>query len=267
MPFILNSSVEEFPSQCSGSAPRRIRPCGFGAHSAESSTRWSGESCRIRAKFRKGFTLAELVIATLIFGFMAASLTTIFSTAHKHMFQNYRMNTFKSNASVAMKTLTARLQEANRIDLPGPGASGDTLAFVVNVDQLTGCYPVNPSESVTWHYFCRSGVVTAACPSGSCLYYHTGPINGGGAGCPNGPFWAGSYSVSCGNFGGTVTQLASFVNFASPLFSRQGNDLVNINLRVYWDPAAGLHSGNFSTTDKIVDTTLKTTVRVNCADR
>src|SRR3989339_356803 len=110
----------------------------------------------MKLTIRKGFTLVELVIATLIFGFMVMSLATLHSTASKHMLQSYRQNTVKSNASVAMRTITARLAEANRIDAPAPGNSGNTLRFAVNVDQRSGCYPINPlvPTSASWHEFC-----------------------------------------------------------------------------------------------------------------
>ena len=216
-----------------------------------------------------GFTLAELIIATLIFGLMVASLSTLYSTANKHMFQNYRMDKIKSDASVAMKSITSRLSEANRIDSPALNATGSILAFAVNVDQLTACYPVNNSEAVTWHYFCRSGI-TQECPLGGCLYYHTGTIAGGG-GCP-GAAWTPTYPVpTCGCAGcGTVTLLTSFVDVsANPLFSRQvagSSALVNVNLRVRWDPATnGTAARDFRNTGKLIDTTLTTTVRVNRA--
>jgi len=229
-------------------------------------------------KFRKGFTLAELVIATLIFGFMIISLALIYSSANKHLFQSYRMNTFKSNASIAMKSITARLQEANRIDAPGLGASGAILAFAVNIDQLSGCYPVNPAEPASWHYFCHAASITNECPSGSCMYYHTGTIIAPvGNSCPNGPvLWmATDYPVpACGGPYGTVTLLSSdiFPTTSPELFSRRsidgiaGSALVNISLRVRWDPAANNTAGHdFRTTDKLIDTTLNTTVRVNRA--
>ena len=241
-----------------------------------------------------GFTLVELIIATLIFGFMVASLSTLYSTANKHMFQNYRMDKFKSEASVAMKAITSRLQEANRIDSPALNSAGNILAFAVSVDQLTGCYPVNTSEPASWHYFCRSTSSSGDCPSGSgCLYYHTGPFTGtGGGGCPptvnpvlnwtfpQGTYPRGSYPVQfCGTGGGgAVTLLASFVDVTAPIFSRlqvTGNPstdiagssaLVNINLRVRWDPATnGNASRDFRNTGKLIDATLNTTVRVNRA--
>ncbi|OGS29928.1 MAG: hypothetical protein A2218_12260 [Elusimicrobia bacterium RIFOXYA2_FULL_53_38] len=229
----------------------------------------------MKLTIRKGFTLVELVIATLIFGFMVMSLATLHSTASKHMLQSYRQNTVKSNASVAMKTITARLAEANRIDAPTPGNSGNTLRFAVNVDQTSGCYPINTSLPASWHEFCHVPGVTTRCPLGNCLYYHTGPIAGGGN-CPNGPFWNPVYPPSvpccgCSPGYGTVVQLASYVQplAGGALFYRTpqlGNTLIKIRLRILWDPAAiaAVPGGrNFTKTAKIIDKTLNTTVRIN----
>ena len=225
-------------------------------------------------KSRKGFSLVELLIASLIFGFMTVTMVAINAAINKQMFHNYRANAFKSDASIAMKDLTNRLQEANRIDQPALNSSGAILAFAVNVDQMSGCYPINAAEASRWHYFCHSGLVTPDCPSGSCIYHHTGPINGGG-GCPNGPFWdAASYPVtSCGtDGGGTVTLLASYIFPSSPapeLFSRRvadgitASNLVKIKLRVRCDPATDVNAA--ARKDRVIDTTLDTTVRLNRA--
>ena len=231
---------------------------------------------------RKGFTLMELVLATLMFGFMMMSLASIYSTANRHMFQSYRQNIIKSNASTAMKTITVRLSEANRIDLPTTGLPGNALAFAVNVDQTSGCYPVNPAITPTWHYFCYIPKAGANCTPADCLlYYHTanytGPVGGG---CPSGGVTVPTYPLAfCGpGGGGAVTLLASWVypDPASPnptLFSRTrpfdatlGNTLVTISLRVLWDPALAAAAGrDFRTAAHPIDTTLTTADRVTRA--
>lgn len=221
---------------------------------------------------RKGFTLIELVLASLMFGFIMMSLASIYSTANKHMFQSYRQNTVKSTVSTAMKSITNSLAEANRIDLPAIGGDGDSLRFAVNVDQ-NGCYPINPALPVSWHEFCYAPGKTAQCPSGNCLYHHTGAVAvpGGNTGCPDGTAWPAVYPVFsglCGNAVGTVTQLAAFVEppAGTPIFSRSGAlgaTVVNIRLRVLWDPAATAVAGrDFRTTATPIDTTLTTSVRV-----
>ena len=123
---------------------------------------------------RPGFTLAELIIAVLIFGYMSASMATIYSTANRHMFQNYRNNMIKSNVSLAMRDIRRNLSQATRIDSPTYGAGGTNLKFAVNVDQLTGCYPVNQDAPVTWHYFCTAPDPSMAGVTD--LYHYTGTV-------------------------------------------------------------------------------------------
>lgn len=234
-------------------------------------------------KQRNGFTLGELLIATLIFGFMITSLATIYATANKHMFQQYRQNTVKTTASVAMKDMVNNLMAANRIDMPPfgtaadscPSGSGNCLAFAFNVDQNRGCRiaPAStPNSTPTWHYFCLSG---------NTLYHHTGaisptPSDCSAAACTNCFTGAASYPVaSCGGGYGTVTQLS---NMVSPitygrLFSRRSNegvyeqDQVKIMLQLYWDPAAMIDpqqaGGSLRTSGRIINTTLIGNVKVN----
>lgn len=239
---------------------------------------------------RKGFTLGELLIATLIFGFMISSLATIYATANKHMFQQYRANTVKSSASIAMKDMVNNLMAANRIDYPPygtaadpcPSGPGNCLAFAFNVDQNRGCRiaPAStPNTTPTWHYFCLSNTVTTECKSGRCLYHHQGTVNPvpsdcSAAGCTN--CWTGTYPVaSCGGSYGTVTQLSNTVlpGTSGRLFSRRSNegvyeqDQVKIMLRLYWDPAAMIDpqqpGGSLRTSGRVIDTTLTSNVKVN----
>ena len=222
-------------------------------------------------KLRRAFTLAELLIAMLIFSFMMLSMVGIYSAANKHMFQNYRQNAVRSGALVAMKTITARLQEANRIDIPAAGAAGNVLAFAGNVDNFSGCYRINPAITPSWHFICHAPAVTVACPYGNCLYHHTGTIAGGG-GCPGGPYWAVSYPVVCGQSGGTITQLAYDVVPTPSLFYRTDTDfagrpLVKVRLRVFWDPPTDYTPGvrDFRSVGRRIDSTLVTAVKLNIA--
>lgn len=230
----------------------------------------------MKFKFRRAFTLTELLISSLIFGFMLLSMATIYSTANKHLFQNYRQNALKTSALIGLQSITARLQEANRIDLPAPNTAGNSLAFAVNIDQLTGCYPINSkptAPAATWHVFCHAPAVNGACPFGNCLWHHSG-TKGGGGGCPNAPFWAGlgSYpAIVCGVSGGnSIVQLASNIDVTTPIFSRRaadnviGTDIVKVMLHVLWDPAVVV-AGDYRSTGQKVDTTYTTAIRLNMA--
>ena len=59
----------------------------------------------IKTARRGGFTLIELIVATMISSFIALSLVTIYSTANRHVFQTSRANAVKADLSVAMKAL------------------------------------------------------------------------------------------------------------------------------------------------------------------
>lgn len=194
-------------------------------------------------KKRGGFTLAELVLAVMIFGFLATSLATIYSTSHRHMFQNYRANIIKTNVGLAMRAIQNNMAAATRIDVPSnpvslgvAATSGNILAFAANVDQTSGCHPVGPGGS-TWHYFC-----VAPDPSGqNGLFYHTGTIAAAG-GCPQaaGYNFMPTYPTFCGfGGGGTVMLLMQAVDTRDPLFSRSAAapDVVRIHLRSLWSPS------------------------------
>lgn len=227
---------------------------------------------------RKGFTLAELVLALFIFGFMSMSLATIYGTANRHMFQNYRRNTIKTNADFAMKVLHNTMATATRLDFPAYGAAENRLAFASNVDQ-SGCYRISTADPASWHYFCVAA--DPVLPGVTNLYYHTGNIGGGAAGCMAAApaTWSPSYPAFCGpGGGGTVTLLMQHV--ASPLpqppdsqttfiFSRSPLDRVNevpavrIRLRSQWIAANRGYGGS----QRDVDFTLDSLVSVNRTSR
>lgn len=233
-------------------------------------------------KKRAGFTLAELVIAVLIFGFMSTSLATIYSTANRHMFQNYRNNMIKSNVSLAMRDIRRNLQMATRLDIPAVGAGGNVLAFATNVDQLSGCYPVNQAETPAWHYFCtRADAMDATITD---LYHHTGTIGVNATWCGSSPtaFWnAGSYPVPiCGTqqAGQTVTLIMQYsVPAAAPnsasMFSRIASapdnvyerDSVLVTLRSRW--IAALRGFGTSQRQRDVDFTLSSQVKITAPNQ
>lgn len=183
-------------------------------------------------KKRQGFTLVELIMAVLIFGFMMTSLATIYSTANRNMFYNYRTNIIKTSAGLAMRAIQNNLMTATRIDQPAFAGAGNTLAFATNVDQRSGCYPVNtsaPAGSTAWYYFCVAP--DPVYPTMNDLYMHTGTINGG-PGCPqaNGFSYTPPYPTFCGfGGGGTVTLLVQSVVPNPVLFSRRPTELVLVN--------------------------------------
>jgi prepilin-type N-terminal cleavage/methylation domain-containing protein len=207
-------------------------------------------------KQRRAFTLVELIISVFIFSYIAASLSTIYSTTNRHMFQNYRRNVIKTDVLVSMRTIQA------------PGTQNNVLAFAFNVDQNSSCYPVNVALPASWHYFCRAA--DPVIPGSWNLYHHTADLPAGTpCGNPAATVWNGVYPVpNCGaNIGGqTVTMLMRHV--APPtgfIFSRRPVDgvdaagSVRITLRAFWS-AAGR---GFGSSQRDIDFSLDSVVTVN----
>ncbi|MCX5786338.1 MAG: prepilin-type N-terminal cleavage/methylation domain-containing protein [Elusimicrobia bacterium] len=212
---------------------------------------------------RKGFNLVEVVIATLIFGFMLASLSSMYTTVNRNMTQDYRQNVIKINTVMAMRTIQQKLMEATKLDVPAFGSSGDELAFATNVDQLSGCYPISTADPVTLHKFCHFNGI---------LYYYTTNLGGGGGGCGSSTplYWSGGAAAypACGGGGGgwTSVQLLDHVSPATAVFSRAINerDNVLVNLRVFWDPAVLTVSGaNLANAQRSITQSLTTSIKVN----
>lgn len=233
--------------------------------------------------YRKGFTMAELILAIFIFGFMSMSLATIYATANRHMFQNYRRNIIKTNADFAMKVLHNTLSTATRIDTPAYGTAGNILAFASNVSQglqvanSPGCYRISPPDPASWHYFCVAHDNTPGNVGVNNLYYHTGTIPGGAAGCMVAApaTWNGTgvngYPAFCGfGGGGTVTLLMQYVvpppaPRSQFTFSRAALDgvrevpSVRISLRSFWVAA----NRGFGSNQRDVDFSLDSLITIN----
>ncbi|MDT8286527.1 MAG: type II secretion system protein [Elusimicrobiales bacterium] len=222
---------------------------------------------------RGGFSLAEMMIAVMISGMVLASLAAIHSTSTTHLFQNYRQNKLKNEATVAMKTVMSRLSTATRIDWPAAGSAANALSIAENVDHLpTRCYPIRAGEPVRWHYFCRYTTINSFCRSGRCLMYHTGTI-AGGPGCPNtAAAPAIPYPAFCGpGGGGTVTRLMDHLDVSGgPVFSRRNADgifersSVLVRLHLLWTPSTAA-AGDMSRIARPVDSTLESVGSIQCS--
>ncbi len=226
---------------------------------------------------RSGFTLTELVVATMISGFIAVSLITVYSTANRHVFQNYRGNTVKSDAAIGMRAIRNAMAQATRIDSPGENSTGNRLEVVSNVDSLTGCYPIyrDPDNRFysppSWYIFCTVNV------SGNTkLFYYSGTF-GGSCACPGNPCAVPVIpNVNCGANGNNVMQLAQFLNTAVPVFSRSwslldvpNGDKLSVRVQIHsvWQAAGrgttGTNAYDFSTTQRDVDTSLDSTFSIS----
>lgn len=226
---------------------------------------------------RRGFSLVELMVAVFIFSFMAASMATIYATAHRHMLQNYRANAVKTTMLLGMRAIQNNLSSATRVDSPANGAQGNVLDFATNVDGVTGCYPVNQgavaASPPAWHHFCLGN--DNDMPGSQALFYHTANLPGAAAACgqPGAPVWNPVYPVppgSCGlNMGGqTVIKLSQHVTPrpGQMLFSRRPaegiNDVSNVRIRLrsFWDASARGMGGSQRDVDFSLDTVIATSV-------
>jgi hypothetical protein len=156
------------------------------------------------------------------------------------------------------------------VDAPVSGAGGSDLKFVSNVDQLTGCYPVNPAAPVTWHWFCTANDPVDATVTD--LFHYTGTVATDATWCGDSPdkFWdpLTQYAVAgCGSNGGTIIMKYS-VAAAAPsnvMFSRRTGDnvyerdTVLVTLRSQW---LGSRLSANKTSQRDVDFTLNSLVKI-----
>lgn len=214
-------------------------------------------------KKRPAFSLIELIVATCITGFMALSLVTIYTTANRHMFQNFRSEKVKSDVALGMRAIRNAVGQATRITEPDVNTTGTTLLVTTNIDQLTGCYPIQPLQPVTWHYFCTATVADGTPPRNNIgLYYQTGD-HGGSCSCPPA---AGCTAPAPPLAACTSGQrLTAYLTTAS-IFSRTFGDIplndslsVRVRMRSTWTPAGiatGAGAYGLAATQRPVDYTL-----------
>ncbi len=200
-------------------------------------------------KTRGAFTLIEVMVAVLIFSYMIASLATIYSTSQRHFFQNYRSDVIKTGVVVAMKALQNTLPTATRIDWPARNARDTVLKFASNVDQLTGCYPINPALPSTWYLFCLGN--DASTPGYQSLYYYNGNVGGSSAATACGKAAPAIFNPNlyyavpnCGGTPGATKLMQYAVPSAGYIFSRIPADgaaapgAVRVSLRSFWQATA-----------------------------
>ncbi|PIU19610.1 MAG: hypothetical protein COT18_06595 [Elusimicrobia bacterium CG08_land_8_20_14_0_20_59_10] len=210
-------------------------------------------------KTRNAFTLVELMVALMLFGFMSAAMASIYATANRHLFQDYRGNMVKGNVTVAMRAIGNVMAQATSIDAPGTNAKGNILTVASNVDQLTGCYPLKSGLPVTLYKFCASGSdfyygFKTFWPAAGCV----SPLSG----CCG----ALAYPSGCGSGGGAtwIKLLPGSLDTTSNIFSRKAaekvNDLmsVRVGLTGKWTPP-----GNLATLQRTVTFTLDSTFSVS----
>jgi len=210
---------------------------------------------------KKGFTLIELMVSLVIFSFMVVTLATVYATANRFFFQQYREDMWKSRLTLSMKFIKNKLSAATEIERPANGAETNDLAFYTNFVKMPpgsttypgqGCAPTLGVSS-QWHYFCVSA---------NTLYYYTGNL-GGVVQCPNQSAVANWIAaISCGVTGGYVV-LSNNIYIPSnraTFFGRASlpSNTVRVSLRMLWQA-----SGGFSSIARNIDTSDETYIVVN----
>ncbi len=131
-----------------------------------------------------GFTLAEMMVAILIFLMVAASLVGFWLSAHKYMVNSFREHLIKNSANLAMRQINIDLNAASRVDFPDmSGTYSETIGnstatvwmgMVEEVDG-DGCFPISPdAEEIYWTVYCVSAKDLSTGTSN--LYRYTGSV-------------------------------------------------------------------------------------------
>ncbi len=206
---------------------------------------------------KKGYSLVEVLVALVIFSFMALALSGVFATANRFFSHQYREDVLKTRFIVAMKYIQNRMMTANEILSPPPGGvSNYYITFLTNVSLNPAnsnqiCRPVSTLPSM-WHYICLNG---------NTLFYHSGnfTIND----CPNYSFIpVSAQPTTCGPGGINAVFLSDNIN--SVVFSRQNlpSNIVRVNMTLF-SKAKGDESSYAGIVGRDISHTFETYIAVN----
>lgn len=209
------------------------------------------------SEIRRGYTLVEILVALVIFSFMALTLSGVFATANRFFHHQYREDILKTRFVTAMKYIQNKLMVSNEIISPTYGSASNNITFLTNAtlnpsnsNQVCRPYPQAPT---TWHHFCIT-----PCSSENCLYYHSQTIS-----VSNCPEYSAipSINVTCG-----ITNPAVFLtdSISSLVFSRQNlpRNIVRVNMTLY-SQAKGSQTSYAGTVGRDITQTFETYISVN----
>ena len=202
----------------------------------------------------KGFTLAELMVASLLFAMVIAGLATIYATLFKQTGRVMSENMLKNQATVAMRAIKQEIGQATMLTVPALGSSSNHLAGCRNllsdgtiVESSAKAYMEGASSGFGFgcFRFCvrPTELVGSQCLTGSqtpppCLFYYrpeSGLVAVGWRNQPNSPPGPAVDDSTCGTSVGGILpqQLAS--NLVLPTgvgnyFNRTGAGAVEGNV-------------------------------------
>lgn len=115
---------------------------------------------------RRGFTLAELMVATVIFTFVIAGAASMTGTVIRGQTRLITANALDNAATLARRSVTVALQAATFVETPGPGELSASLTAWSNVedDATTALAAGRPR---TYRHHCVA-------PDGASLHYYEG---------------------------------------------------------------------------------------------
>ena len=114
-------------------------------------------------KQRSAFTFMEVLVATMIFSFVALSMTSVYYAANKNVLQNMRADKVKSDVSTSMRAIAVVMAQATRIQTPAVEGESDDLVVMTNVESASTspCCPMVPTSygnatalEPRWYRFC-----------------------------------------------------------------------------------------------------------------
>ncbi|MFA6583771.1 MAG: prepilin-type N-terminal cleavage/methylation domain-containing protein [Elusimicrobiaceae bacterium] len=146
-----------------------------------------------RVAREEGFTLAEMLVASLIFLMISLSLVGVWLSTHKYMISSFRENLIKAKVNYAFRLMKIDLGYASRIDFLSDSVDltdssirhAKWMGIAENVDS-DGCFPIY-SGAVNWTVYCL-----AAKGSLYDLYRYTGTTTRAAPQCPSAgvePLW------------------------------------------------------------------------------
>lgn len=174
---------------------------------------------------REGFTLVELMVASLLFALVVAGLAAIYATVFKQARRILVENRVKNQAAYAMKAVKMELAQATSAELPAAGTSGQHLSGCRGF-KADGAPMVSTAggfgafDTGCFHFCVRTtpggGTADTSCTSAgqdppserpaACLYYY--PPGSGAWGGPPPPTVTDS---TCGDtVGGVAPELLAF---------------------------------------------------------
>ena len=118
---------------------------------------------------RSGFTIVELMVASLLFSMVIAALAAIYATAFGQSGTAFREGRAKAMANMSMRVIMRDLSQATIVELPAEGASGRHLSGCTNAKtDFTGIKGEQPLRfhfcvrNATLYYYSRSAATCVA---------------------------------------------------------------------------------------------------------